>query len=271
MNIERGTENTLLIPGRQRDDFYLIVFQSIADQSVYQYCIVENSGHVHGPLLLEFEEIDEATAVDGQVTLGVGDWNVLVYGQASDTNLDGSLSTRQVWTEFIRVISDDIDPAIYPPEGGGIGSAPDRHRCRYIRVCGTPEIGDTITWDGSAWSPGAPSGSGSAPNVSRLVVTDWTAVSPVFTVPVAQIGGTFAMTRDSAGAYHISNPGRLPAGGFVDVWMMWQNVHCLQMRIVSDPDGDGFDMLITDVNDVPTDPITATINIAVYPQVDPDA
>ena len=159
MDVRRGISSTFLIPARDLYANYLFVFQRVDDPTLYQYSITQSTGSAAGPLLLELSEVDSATAVDGEVTLGVGDWNVSVYGQASASNLDASLSSALVHTEQVTVLSDDVDPATYPPEGGGSGSAPDADRCRYVRVCGTPTDGQVITWDATAqeYTPETPS------------------------------------------------------------------------------------------------------------------
>ena len=160
MDFERGAVNTLLIPGRELETHYLLVFQRIDDRSNYQYCITENTGSVNGPLLLGVTETDSATAVDGEVTLGVGDWQLTVYGQDSASNLDAANANRTVSSELVSVLSDSVDPATYPPGGGGTGTAPDADRCRYIRVCGSPTDGQVPTWnaDDNTWEASDPSG-----------------------------------------------------------------------------------------------------------------
>jgi hypothetical protein len=115
MNIERGEVNTLLVPGRDLQTHYLLVFQS-GDN--YQYCITTNTGSERGPLLLEFEEVDSASAVDAEVTLGVGNWYLRVYGQNSSTNLDPSAAVRLVHSELLTVTSESTEPPVYPPSGG---------------------------------------------------------------------------------------------------------------------------------------------------------
>jgi hypothetical protein len=39
-----------------------------------------------------------------------------------------------------------------------ITPTPPDTSCRYLRVCGTPEVGDVATWDGDRWVPQAPTG-----------------------------------------------------------------------------------------------------------------
>lgn len=160
MDVERGTVNRFIVPARDLYANYLFVFQRVDTPTLYQYSITQNTGSNNGPLLLTIDEVDSATAVDGEVTLGVGNWNLSVYGQASSTNLDASLSSALVHTEMVNVSSDDVDPAAYPPEGGGSGAAPDADRCRYVRVCGSPTDGQVITWDATAqeYTPEDPSG-----------------------------------------------------------------------------------------------------------------
>jgi len=162
MNIERDDTNVILVTGRQvaGETHYLCVFQRLDAPSFYQYCIAENVGSASGPLLLEVIETDSATATDGEVTLGVGDWNLTVYGQDNGTNLDAANSDRTVWNELLTVDSDTTETPVYPPEGGGSGSAPDADRCRYIRVCGDPTDGQVVTYDATAdrWEAADPTG-----------------------------------------------------------------------------------------------------------------
>ena len=149
MNLERGITNRIPVMARQiaGETHYLLVFQSVDRAELYQYCVTTNTGTAAGPLILPVIEIDNATAVDGEVTLGVGDWKLAIYGQDNGTNLDAALADRAVWTELVRVSSDLVDPAVYPPNGGGSGTAPDADRCRYIVVCGDPSEGQVPTYN----------------------------------------------------------------------------------------------------------------------------
>lgn len=119
MDIERGTSNTLLVPGRDLQTHYLLVFQRAERPDFYQYCVTVNSGQDGGPLLLQFDEQDSATAINAEVTLGAGDWRLIVYGQNSSTNLDPSATVREVHREQVRVRSVSSTPPVYPPSGEG--------------------------------------------------------------------------------------------------------------------------------------------------------
>lgn len=164
MNIRRGDTSTLVVTGREvsGETHYLLVFQRLDAPSFYQYCITTNIGSASGPLLLEVIETDSATATDGEVTLGVGDWSLTVYGQDNGTNLDAANSDRTVWSELLTVDSDSTQTPTYPPEGGGSGSAPDADRCRYIRVCGDPTDGQVVAYDATArrWTVADPESGG---------------------------------------------------------------------------------------------------------------
>ena len=164
MNIRRGDTSKLVVTGRQvaGETHYLCVFQRLDAPSFYQYCIAENIGSTSGPLLLEVIETDSATATDGEVTLGVGDWSLTVYGQDNGTNLDAANSDRTVWNELLTVDGDTTETPSYPPEGGGTGSAPDADRCRYIRVCGDPTDGQVVAYDATArrWTVADPESGG---------------------------------------------------------------------------------------------------------------
>lgn len=119
MNIERGATNTLLVPGRDLQTHYLLVFQRVEKPDLYQYSVTVNSGQDAGPLLLEVEEKDNASATDSEVTLGAGDWDLIVYGQNSSTNLDPASTVREIHRERVRVTSVSTTPPVYPPSGGG--------------------------------------------------------------------------------------------------------------------------------------------------------
>lgn len=120
MNIKRGISTTYIIPARQLsgETHYLFVFQNVDRKAFYQYAITTNEASTAGPLMLPVEEKDNAVALDGEVTLEQGDWNVLVYAQGSSTNLDPASTGRRIHTELIRVHTDTDTPAVYPPSGG---------------------------------------------------------------------------------------------------------------------------------------------------------
>lgn len=103
MDVERGTSNTFLIPARDLQTHYLMVFTMAGDHSVVKKCITENTGPGEGVLLLEVEETTSPVATDAEVELVPGDWRLAVYGQNSSTNLDTSLTVREVHSELIRV------------------------------------------------------------------------------------------------------------------------------------------------------------------------
>lgn len=115
MDIERGTVSTFLIPAREMETHYLCVFHSKEDRSNYQYCIATNEGNASGPLMIGISETDNAEALDSEVTLGAGDWDLTVYGQNSSTNLDPEATTRFVHSEMVSVVSDSDDAPVYPP------------------------------------------------------------------------------------------------------------------------------------------------------------
>ncbi len=116
MDIERGTTNTFLIPARELETHYLLIFQSIEDRTNYQRMVTTNAGPSTSPILLEVEETDDAVALSGEVTLGVGDWQLTVYGQNSATNLNPSDAVREVHSELVRVGGDVSVAPSYPPD-----------------------------------------------------------------------------------------------------------------------------------------------------------
>ena len=124
MDIERGASNTFLVPARELETHYLLVFQNMDDPTNYQRVITTNTGPSSSPLMLTVVETNNATAVDGEVTLGLGDWQVSIYGQNSDTNLNPSASVREVHSELVRVHGDATVAAEYPPDCSTDGADP---------------------------------------------------------------------------------------------------------------------------------------------------
>ena len=100
MDVERGTVNRFIVPGRELLANYLCVFTRVEDGTVKK-CIATNSGSERGPLLLEVEEKASPVATDGEVELIAGDWKMEVYEQASDSNLTPSGTAKH--SEQIRV------------------------------------------------------------------------------------------------------------------------------------------------------------------------
>jgi hypothetical protein len=103
MDIERAAVNTFLVPARSLETHYLLVFTLCGDISVVKKCICTNEASTTGPLLLEIEEKASPVATDAEVELRPGDWSLVVYGQNSSTNLNTSLTVREVHSEQIRV------------------------------------------------------------------------------------------------------------------------------------------------------------------------
>lgn len=104
MNVERDSDNTLLVTARQvsGETHYLLVFTRVDNNGVSK-CVTTNSGSTSGPLLLTFTETDSPTATAGEVELVAGDWSLIIYGQSSSTNLDTTLADRTIWSELISV------------------------------------------------------------------------------------------------------------------------------------------------------------------------
>lgn len=136
MDIERASTNTLFQPGRQTPGlgYFLLCFTKVETDAV-TLCLTQNTGNVNGPLQLPFDETgsDAPVALSGEVQLSEGDWKLIVYEQASSTNLNPSLADREVWHELIRVSNEAgaDDPAPYDP-------------CEF---CECPEVGESCPID----------------------------------------------------------------------------------------------------------------------------
>lgn len=116
MNIERGSYNTMIVPAREVETHYLLVFTNV-DTNGASKCIVENDGASSGPLLLTFTENDSPTATDGEVMLVAGNWRLTIYGQNSSTNLDTTLVSRTICSELVNVSGDGGDMPDPDPSG----------------------------------------------------------------------------------------------------------------------------------------------------------
>lgn len=101
MDVERTSVVRFIVPGRELQENYLMVFTRVDDREDVRKCITQNTGHERGPLLLEIEEKTSPTAEDGEVELAEGDWQLEVYEQASDSNLTPSGEAKH--SEQIRV------------------------------------------------------------------------------------------------------------------------------------------------------------------------
>ena len=100
MDFERASVNRFIVPGRELQANYLCVFTRVEDGTVKK-CITTNTGSESGPLLLEVEEKASPVALDAEVELMAGDWNLEVYEQASSSNLTPSGTAKH--SEQIRV------------------------------------------------------------------------------------------------------------------------------------------------------------------------
>lgn len=101
MNIERSAVNTFLIPGRKVLGFWRFEFAPVSGAAT-QICLSTNEGSDTGPLLFAVEEKADPVALDGEVTLAPGDWNLSVYEQGNGV-LPSHASQRLIWTEQIHV------------------------------------------------------------------------------------------------------------------------------------------------------------------------
>lgn len=119
MDIERDSTNTVFQPGRPTPGLgvFLLAFTKV-DSGEFTACTTANTGGALGPLLLEFTETgdDAATALDGEVQLTGGDWQLVVYEQSSTTNLNPSLANVERWRELVRVADNGVTTApVYDP------------------------------------------------------------------------------------------------------------------------------------------------------------
>jgi hypothetical protein len=83
-------------------------------------CVADAYAVAGRPVRLTFVETDaNPTALDGEVTLSPGQWQLYVYEQASASNLNYTLAGRLVYDTLVEVAGADIpDPEPTDPCAG---------------------------------------------------------------------------------------------------------------------------------------------------------
>lgn len=128
MRFERGASNTFTIPARPTTtpSNWLLRFVKV-DGGLEVLCIADAYAVSGMPVQLTFTEVSSSpTAVDGEVTLSLGQWHLYVYEQASASNLNFTQATRQPFDTLVEVVgaaTPDPEPTD-PCAGGGGGDCP---------------------------------------------------------------------------------------------------------------------------------------------------
>ena len=105
MDIERGASNTFLVPARELETHYLLVFQNMDDPTNYQRAITTNTGPSSSPLMLTVVETNNATAVTRE-TAQAGDLayypgHVMMYLGIDNAIIHAPFTGRNVEVDFI--------------------------------------------------------------------------------------------------------------------------------------------------------------------------
>lgn len=127
MRIERGASNTFTVPARPTTtpSNWLLRFVKV-DGGLEVLCIADAYAVTGMPVQLTFTEVSSSPdALDGEVTLSLGQWHMFVYEQASDTNLNYTQATRSPFDTLVEVVGAAVpDPPPTDPCGGGGDSCP---------------------------------------------------------------------------------------------------------------------------------------------------
>ena len=123
MRFERGASNTFTIPARPTTSpsNWLLRFVKV-DGGLEVLCIADAYAVTGMPVQLTFTEVDSApSATDGEVTLSLGQWHLYVYEQASASNLNFTLATRQPFDTLVEVVGAAVPdpPPTNPCSGEG--------------------------------------------------------------------------------------------------------------------------------------------------------
>jgi hypothetical protein len=121
MRFERDASNTFTLAARPTlsPSEWLLRFVKV-DSGVEVLCVADAYAVAGRPVRLTFVETDTTpTALDGEVTLSPGQWQLYVYEQASTTNLNYTLAGRLVYDTLVEVKGADIpDPEPTDPCAG---------------------------------------------------------------------------------------------------------------------------------------------------------
>ena len=125
MRITRGADKTFTLAARptMEPSKWLLRFVKKENEDVYQLCLASAFTFEGSPVQLTFTETDTPTALDGEVTLSVGQWQMYVYEQTSTTNLNWTLADRLVMEVMVDVEGAEVpDP---DPTDPCSGACPD--------------------------------------------------------------------------------------------------------------------------------------------------
>ena len=127
MRFERGASNTFTIPARPTTtpSNWLLRFVKV-DGGLEVLCIADAFAVTGMPVQLTFTEVSSSPdALDAEVTLSLGQWQLYVYEQASASNLNYTLATRSPFDTLVEVVGAAVpDPPPTDPCGGGGESCP---------------------------------------------------------------------------------------------------------------------------------------------------
>jgi hypothetical protein len=126
MQIERGAVNTIPVMARVTlsPSYWLLWFRD-PERNASVYCIADATNTTGGMVTLRFTETNNATALDGEVTLSpAGNWELKVYEQNSATNLLPASADRLVTTIGLFVYGGDAADTGWSG-GGGTGGTCD--------------------------------------------------------------------------------------------------------------------------------------------------
>lgn len=124
MRITRDAEKSFQLAARPTytPSKWLLRFVKVDNEDLYQLCIADAIATTGLPVLLTFTEVTTgAVALDAEVTLPPGQWQMYVYEQSSTTNLNWTLADRlvhEVLVEVVGAASADPEPTD-PCSGSG--------------------------------------------------------------------------------------------------------------------------------------------------------
>jgi hypothetical protein len=122
MRFERDASNTFTLAARPTlsPSEWLLRFVKV-DSGVEMLCVADAYAVTGRPVRLTFvETATSPAALDSEVTLSTGQWQLYVYEQASATNLNYTLTDRLVYDTLVEVVGAAIpDPEPTDPCTGG--------------------------------------------------------------------------------------------------------------------------------------------------------
>lgn len=106
MRIERDNDNSFTLAARPTltPSKWLLRFTRVDDATVEQLCIATAIANAGLPVLLTFTEVAASPdPLAAEVTLNPGQWQLKVYEQTSTTNLNYTLTGREVYDVLVQV------------------------------------------------------------------------------------------------------------------------------------------------------------------------